>query len=401
MSSTVYATLEIGTSRTVLAIGESETGEEMKLVTFASIPSTGVRKSQIIDITQATQSVRSVIGEIERKSKAEGGSIDIANAFLIINGAHVNATPLQSATAISGRNVTQEDVDRVAENARQIAGATGDLASLDIAEQDYVVDNMAGILNPLGMSGRALKLNVLHLTADKNRIQDAKTAADGAHLELRDPFFACTCAAEAVLDTHEKKNGVLVLDLGGGSTGYAVYENEILVDAGSIGVGGDHVTNDIAHAFSLPQSQAEVIKRRYAQATVCNDEETGRIAIAPSSAGGDERSISHRALSIVVNARMKELLAIIREHLEEKELLSRIHCGVVLCGGGAQLRELDTLIKEELGINAKIGMPKRISGIPKDESPALYATAAGALLTARAAYPEERSLFDTIKGIFK
>ncbi len=401
MSSTVYATLEIGTSRTVLAIGESEAGEEMKLVSFASIPSTGVRKSQIIDINQATQSVRSVIGEIERKSKAEGGSIDIANAFLVINGSHVNATPLQSATAISGRNVTQEDVDRVTENARQIAGATGDLASLDIAEQDYAVDNMAGILNPLGMSGRALKLNVLHLTADKNRIQDAKTAADGAHLELRDPLFACTCAAEAVLDAHEKKNGVLVLDLGGGSTGYAVYDNEVLVDAGSIGVGGDHVTNDIVHAFSLPQSLSEVIKRRHAQATIADDGEAGRIVLSPSSSGGEERSISRRSLSIVVNARMKELIAIIREHLEEKELLARLHCGVVLCGGGAQLRELDTLIQEELGIPAKIGIPKRISGLPKDESPALYATAAGALLAARAAYPEEHSFFDTLKGIFK
>lgn len=400
MSYNIYAALELGTTRTVLAVAECETGKQLTVTSLASIPSSGVRKSQITDIEQAKQSIRGVIGEIERKAKKDGGSIDIANAFLVVNGQHVSADQLSSTIAVNNKTVSDEDIENVIANAHQLTPGGGERIGLDIIEQDFCVDQRGGILSPKNIAGHVLKLNVLSISADKNRIEDARTAAEAAHLELRDPLFACTCAAEAVLQDHEKKNGVLVLDLGGGSTGYAVYSDGYLVTTGAIGVGGDHITNDLAQAFQLSNARAEMLKREHASAVVSSLEEEDRITVDPSTPGMDARSISCRAVNIVVNARVKEMIAMIREKLEEQDLINRLHSGIVITGGGARLKDIDLMLQREIGTTVRIGKPLYIDGLGKEEFPAEFASIAGALIYAHKNY-EEHSLFDTLKGIFR
>lgn len=400
MSYNIYAALELGTTRTVLAVAECETGKQLTVTSLASIPSSGVRKSQITDIEQAKQSIRGVIGEIERKAKKDGGSIDIANAFLVVNGQHVSADQLSSTIAVNNKTVSDEDIENVIANAHQLTPGGGERIGLDIIEQDFCVDQRGGILSPKNIAGHVLKLNVLSISADKNRIEDARTAAEAAHLELRDPLFACTCAAEAVLQDHEKKNGVLVLDLGGGSTGYAVYSDGYLVTTGAIGVGGDHITNDLAQAFQLSNARAEMLKREHASAVVSSLEEEDRITVDPSTPGMDARSISCRAVNIVVNARAKEMIAMIREKLEEQDLINRLHSGIVITGGGARLKDIDLMLQREIGTTVRIGKPLYIDGLEKEEFPAEFASIAGALIYAHKNY-EEHSLFDTLKGIFR
>lgn len=400
MSYNIYAALELGTTRTVLAVAECETGKQLTVTSLASIPSSGVRKSQITDIEQAKQSIRGVIGEIERTAKKEGGSIDIANAFLVVNGQHVSADQLSSTIAVNNKTVSDEDIENVIANAHQLTPGGGERIGLDIIEQDFCVDQRGGILSPKNIAGHVLKLNVLSISADKNRIEDARTAAEAAHLELRDPLFACTCAAEAVLQDHEKKNGVLVLDLGGGSTGYAVYSDGYLVTTGAIGVGGDHITNDLAQAFQLSNARAEMLKREHASAVVSSLEEEDRITVDPSTPGMDARSISCRAVNIVVNARVKEMIAMIREKLEEQDLINRLHSGIVITGGGARLKDIDLMLQREIGTTVRTGKPLYIDGLEKEEFPAEFASIAGALIYAHKNY-EEHSLFDTLKGIFR
>jgi cell division protein FtsA len=400
MSYNIYAALELGTTRTVLAVAECETGKQLTVTSLASIPSSGVRKSQITDIEQAKQSIRGVIGEIERKAKKDGGSIDIANAFLVVNGQHVSADQLSSTIAVNNKTVSDEDIENVIANAHQLTPGGGERIGLDIIEQDFCVDQRGGILSPKNIAGHVLKLNVLSISADKNRIEDARTAAEAAHLELRDPLFACTCAAEAVLQDHEKKNGVLVLDLGGGSTGYAVYSDGYLVTTGAIGVGGDHITNDLAQAFQLSNARAEMLKREHASAVVSSLEEEDRITVDPSTPGMDARSISCRAVNIVVNARVKEMIAMIREKLEEQDLINRLHSGIVITGGGARLKDIDLMLQREIGTTVRTGNPLYIDGLDQEEFPAEFASIAGALIYAHKNY-EEHSLFDTLKGIFR
>lgn len=396
----IYAALEIGTTRTVLAIGEAETGGRLKISCHAEIPSTGVRKSQILDINQASQSIRAVLHEIEKKQDEIGSKITVGNVFLAVSGQHIKTDPSYGTAQVEGIKVTSAELNEVMRSSRQQMVLPKDRELLDIIDQDYVLDNLGGISAPKGMSGRILKLNTLQIHADRNRISDARTAADSAHLEIREPLFATTCAAEAVLEEHEKKNGALVLDIGGGSTGYAVYSDGYPVSAGVIGVGGDHVTNDIAHAFSTTNAQAEELKIREASATLSDvSGEAARVKIPGSNPLMETRTISRRALDTVVNARTKELFTIIRETLERDDLLHRLHSGVAITGGGARLRNIDQVIRHELGMDVRTGKPIHIDGLEDEPAAESFAAIAGALLYAHRNY-EEKSILDTIFGRF-
>ena len=392
----LYIALEIGTTRTVLATGESSNGERLRLTCHAEIPSTGVRKSQILDINQATQSIHSVLQQIERKQDKMGAKITIRNVFLVVNGQHIKADPFFGSAQVEGSRVGDDEINEVLRSAHSMT-LPKDRELLDIVDQDYVLDNLGNISAPKGMSGRILKLNTLQIHADRNRIQNARTAADATHLEIREPLFAATCAAEAVLEDHEKKNGALVLDLGGGSTGYAVYSDGYAISTGVIGVGGDHVTNDIAHAFQTTNAQAEGLKVNEASATVrASDGELARVRVERGdNTLMDNRTISRRALDTVVNARLMELFTVIRETLEDQDILHRLHAGAVLTGGGARLRNIDALAQQTLGMSARVGRPIHIDGLEDEVFPAEYAAVAGALLYAHRNY-EEHSFFDML-----
>ena len=396
----IYAALEIGTTRTVLAVGESENGGRLKVTCRAEIPSTGIRKSQILDITQATQSIRSVLQQIERKQDEAGSKITVGNAFLVVSGQHIKADPFFGLAQVENSRVGDEEINEVLRTARSMT-LPKDRELLDIIDQDYVLDNLGGITTPRGMSGRVLRLNVLHVHADRNRIQDARTAADAAHLEIREPLFATTCAADAVLEDHEKKNGALVLDLGGGSTGYAVYSDGYPVATGVIGIGGDHVTNDIAHAFQTTNAQAEGLKTHEANAVMAQEDgESARVRVEPGeNTLMDNRTIARHALNTVVNARLTELFTVIRETLEDRDVIHRLHSGVVLTGGAARMRGINRLAAQVLGTAVRTGRPIHVDGLDDAEFPPAFASIAGALLYAHRNY-EEKSIFDGILGRF-
>ena len=314
--SKIHAALEIGTSRTVLAVGETQAGGRMKILSHAEIPSSGVRKSQIIDISQATQSIRSVLREIEAKQDSTGGNVEIHNALLVASGQHIHVANAEGNAVVAGGRVGDAEIMEAARRSREMPIPNG-RELLDIVDQDYQIDSLVGITSPKGMSGRMLRLNTLQIHASSDRIQDARTAAEGARLEISEPVFAATCTADAVLEEHERRNGVLVLDLGGGSTGYAAYCDGYLAAAGVVGVGGDHVTNDIAYAFQTTNAQAERLKTDEASAVIGQyTTDNARVRLTGSSALMESRAISRRALDTVVNARLKELFTVIRETLE-------------------------------------------------------------------------------------
>ena len=394
------AALEIGTTRTVLAIAETDSAGRLKVTCHAEIPSTGVRKSQILDIKQATQSIKAVLAEIDRKQSELGNNATVGNAYLVTSGQHVQAIPAQGMTQVGGKIGSNEMV--AAFNHARSIPVPDNRELLDIAEQDYVVDNGGGILNPKGKSGHVLKLNTLQIVADRNHIQDARTAADAANMDIREPLFAVTCAAEAVLEDYEKNNGVLVLDLGGGSTGYAVYSDGYLNATGVIGVGGDHVTNDIAHAFQTANVQAEELKVTEANAMLTADSgATPRVKVPGSNPLLESRTISRRSLNTVVNARLKELFTVIRTTLEEQDLINRLHAGIVITGGGAQMAGIEPLIEQTLGLHVRLGRPIHIDGLDDAGFSPAYAAVAGALIYANRNDDNRSSFFDGIRRLFK
>lgn len=397
--SNFYAALEIGTTRTVLAIGEAEPGGRLKISCHAEIPSSGIRKSQILDINQAMMSIKSVIHSIEDKQSAQGSKVTIANAYLVVSGQHIKADHAQFVVQVDGSKVGNNELEELSANSQAVVIAKG-REILDIIEQDYELDSLRGIASPKGMAGRLLRLNTLQIHADADRVANARTAAGGNHLEISEPLFATSCAAEAVLEAHEKKNGVLVLDLGGGSTGYTVYLDGYIISAGVIGVGGDHITSDISHAFQTTNAQAEELKISTASALVGTGGDT-RVKVPGSSPLMETRTISRHALNTVVNARLRELFTILRETLESQDLLHRLHAGVVITGGGAAMQDIESIIEHELGMPARTGKPIYVDGIEDENHPESFAAIAGALMYAHHNEYKDSSIGGFIRGLFK
>ena len=207
------AALEIGTSNTVLAIGEPEGANRISIVALGTIPSIGVRKSQIIDIGQAAHSIDSVLKRVERDF-----GYSIGHAYLAVSGPNIRTKQLVTQWQISGKTVCDEDLREIYNRSLETGLDPDERILLDESEIGYGLDDMEDIPSPKGMSGHVLKRRSLCIHGDKRRISDAKAAAQHAKLEIADVYFAGTCAANAVLSAADRNAGVLSIDIGGGST---------------------------------------------------------------------------------------------------------------------------------------------------------------------------------------
>ena len=386
------AALEIGTTRTVIAIAEPLGPGRISIVAHGDIPSSGVRKSQITDIEQAGVSVSSVLKRLE----SENG-YSIGRAALAVSGPQIRVKQLVTQWQVDS-TVTDNDLTEIY-NRSCDTGLDDDRVLLDVSELGYGLDGLDGIQSPKGMSGRLLKLRTLVVHGAKARVDDARAAAEAAKLEISDTYFAGRCAAEAVLSPEDKAAGTLLIDLGGGATSYVAFAEGRLVHAGVLGVGGDHVTNDVRRAFALSLSQAETVKK--SASAIFSPERTGRVEVPSSLISAEGSSISMRALDTVVNARMGELFSVVREELDAAGVLHRIPGGVVLTGGGAGMQNVCSLARSIFGGVVRTGrLVPGIEGMEKEEFPARHATIAGALLLEQR-NSDEQSIFDPLTSILK
>ena len=375
------AGLEIGTSRTVIAIGEGRDDGRLEVAALGSIPSSGVRKSQIIEMTQARYSIESVLKKLEEQS-----GYAIGHACLAISGPQVRTTLMNTQWQLERGFVHDDDIAEINARAEE-TNLPPERTQLELHPISYGLDELGDIPSPKGMNGNLLKLRSLCIHGATQRINDARTAANAAKLEITETCFSGTCAANAVLSPQDKRDGALVIDLGGGSTTFTAWTDGRLAYAGVLGVGGDHVTNDIHTAFSISTAQAEQIKTTAASAIVMAEDSGMRVAVPSSMPGFKAASISRRALNTVVNARMQELFTV----------------GVILTGGGAALGNVVRLASSVFGCGVRLGaiIPDiqgldKVAGVP----PFACATIVGLLLRAAAA-DSRPSFMDSFTGIFK
>jgi cell division protein FtsA len=226
------------------------------------------------------------------------------------------------------------------------------------------------------MEGARLSLDVLVLHGVRSRLHNAVRVVRSVPVDIEDVAFSGLCASLAVLTDEQKQDGVLVLDLGGGTTDYVAYAGGVVAAAGVLAVGGDHVSNDIALAFNIPTARAETLKRQWGAAIVEPGSASRRVSL-PAEVGFAGRSISLNGLQTVINARMDETLRLVRKRLHEAGVLLRIGAGVVLSGGGAQLKGLPALAEHVFGLPCGIGVPRDVSGLAKVTEGPQYAVAAG------------------------
>ncbi len=395
--STLTAAIEIGTSRTVVAVGERLGEGRVRIVALCEIPTAGagVRKSHIVDVAQTRYSVDSVLKKLD-----EDTGLTVNSAWMVVSGTQVQTTPVTAQWPVSGGSVHDEDIYQVDTKMFETPLPEG-RTPLELSPICYGLDNTDNIPSPRGMHGSLLRERALYIHGSTQHIADAKNAAAQAKLDICELAFSGTCAAAAVLTPQQKRDGVLEIDLGGGSTSYTAWCDGHLVQTGVIGVGGDHVTNDIRIAFSITKNVAEQIKIANASAVVSNGDSMTRITIPAPMPGYKEATISRHALNTVVNARIQELFTIIRTRLDDENLLHRINAGVILTGGGSTLNGIAEIASATFARPARIGTClDEIEWKESPRNPAACATIAGLLLSTTLQNEPQSSSWDGFKNIF-
>ena len=401
-SSDPIAALEIGTTNTVLAIGEPQPNGHIRITAIEPVASAGVRKSQIVDMTQTTHTISGLLHRLADKS-----NYSIGQAYLIVSGTQIHTKVIKSQYVVDEGVVRDEHISEV--NARAYeTGLPAEYEPIELAPLGYSLDDVNGIDAPKGMSGKLLSLRSLCIYGSTARLTDARNAAATAHLEIiaDQPYFAGTCAAEAVLTPRHKQNGALVIDLGGGTTSFTVWHTGHLVQAGVIGVGGDHVTGDIHTAFSISMRQAEQIKISDGCALVRANDGAPRITVPDPMPGSKAATISRRALDTVVNARLQELFTVVRDRLDQENNLHDLNAGVFLTGGGSSMPGIVELARTIFGCNAHIGsLVSEIEGLETHPHPAACAACAGLLLIVQQENNRPPTFFESFRkavgGIFR
>lgn len=386
--------LEIGTSRTVVSVGETGELGRVKVIGVGICPTIGVRKGQISDLKQVSSGIESALKQAEKMADTE-----IWQVIQIISGNHIQANTNSGTTAIRShdRIVIREDIDDVKEIARAVP-LDADRQILHTIEQTFMLDDQPGVVDPLGMRCNVLSTSVLAIHGTKNRIENAVTAAKSMQLNVNDVVFSGVVSALSTLAPEQKRNGVVLINLGGGTTSYVAYCNDVMCAAGCIAVGGDHVTNDIALAFNIPGNNAEDIKRSFGAAMLTADSTTPRIKIG-ADLGREERTIHPRALQTVINARMDEIFRVVLSKLNQAGILQHVGAGVVITGGGAYLKGVVDLAQHVFRAPCTIGLPTNVDGLEKADNPAALTAAAGALMYANMGN-SRRGIFDKILTLF-
>ena len=367
--------LDIGTTKVCVVIGNYNESGQLEITGVGTTPSRGLRRGVVINIETTVRSIANAVEAAEMMSGREVHAV-----YTGIAGGHIEGINSRGVVAVTGkgREITREDVDRVIDAAKAIV-IPMDREVLHVIPQEFIVDEQGGIKNPIGMVGVRLEAEVHIITGAVTSAQNIVKCVNRAGFKVNDIALEPLASSKAVLSQDEKELGVLLIDLGGGTTDVLVqlegapYHTEVL------SVGGDQVTNDVSIMLKTPLDAAEKIKKEsgccYA-ALVQADEEVR----VPGVGGRAPRSIRRQELVEIIQPRMAEMLGMIREQIERKGYLGLLGGGVVLTGGGSLLAGVAELASEIFNLPARIGYPLRLGGLVEEYYSPIYSTGVGLVL---------------------
>lgn len=364
--------LDIGTQTTTLLAGEAADGK-LVIVGHVTVPTQGVKKGIIRDIEAVSAGIRKACEAMSRDCRIV--LADVATSFSCGDIRPVVRTGRVSL--LPGHVIDQEDIDAAEENAKTEEAADAPETLLQRFRQKYLVNDQL-VVSAAGMAGTELKANILELTAPRTAIGALGTAVHQAGLRQMDTVFSGFAAAEAVLDRKARDDGALVIDFGAGTVDYLAVCNGVVAAAGALGVGGAHLTNDLALAFQITQRQAEEAKLARGAAMIQPDLANARHTLRTAYATND-RTIAVHAIQTVTTERVDETFRLLRDAL--RDVLPQIHGGIYLTGGTAALPLIAEQASAIFGKPCALGVPVNVVNLPDPltSEPYRYATAIGIL----------------------
>ncbi len=367
--------LDIGTAKVCAVIAERGGQDIPKIIGVGTSASRGMRKGTVVDLEKTVRAVSDAIEQAEQMAGVEVDAVHVG-----IAGDHIRSFNSRGVIAVSrpDREITERDVDRVIEAAKAVA-IPMDREILHVLPQEFVVDSQDGIKVALGMTGVRLEVDVHIITASTSAAQNVMKSVERAGFGVEQLVLQPLGTAAAVLDADEMELGVALVDIGEGTTDLAIFHEGCIRHSSVIGLGGGHVTSDIAVGLKTPLSKAEEIKVGYARAVAVEPSMEGTIRVH-GIGGRKDRSVSEAQLGTIVEARIEELLSLASRDIAKTDYAGLLGTGLVITGGTALMDGIAELGEQVFGLPVRIGIPRRIGGLEDSVSDPRCSVAVGLAL---------------------
>ena len=369
--------LDIGTTKISVIIGCKNQYGKLEILGTGRAVSIGVARGIVANIDQTVSSITEAVDEAQQKS-----GVHINEVFVGIAGQHIKS--LQHRGELVRDNIEIEienaDIDKLKSNMFKLITIPGEEV-IHVIPQEYTVDGEDGIQDPRGMAGVKLEANFHVITAQVGAVRNIMRCVEKAGLKPKDLVLEPFASAVATLDEDEQREGVALVDIGGGTTDVAIFLDNIIRHTAVIPFGGNVITKDIKSGLQILEKQAELLKIKFGSAMYTEDQENVMVSI-PGLRGREPKEIAVKNLSEIINARMKEIIDLIYHEIKVSGYENKLMTGIVLTGGGSQLRNLKQLVAFVTGKETRIGYPNEYLGSESKDivvSP-MYSTGVGLVL---------------------
>jgi cell division protein FtsA len=364
--------IDVGTTKVCTLVGRVEDVKTIRILGVGIEPSDGIRKGIIVDLPAASQTIKRSVEKAESTS-----GLEITNALVSLAGAHVSSVNSRGATGIPGGIIDAVDIARALEQAQAVA-IPHDREIIHVIQRGMTVDGQEGVRTPVGMHGYKLEVETHIITAAAATVDNLRQCVGAAGVEVQQFVLNPLASAEVVLTEQERQMGVAVCDIGGGTTDLAIYVNGDVWHTMVLAVGGNHVTQDIAHGLRLPLSQAEDVKKQQGYAIRSDVGVDEYFSIRPFGEDHDVK-INRQDLAHIIEARIEETFRLIMQEVKRSGYDGLLPAGVVLTGGTSALPGIKRIASEVMGMSVRTAQPENLTGlVDKLDSPA-YSTSVGLL----------------------
>ena len=376
MEQEIIVGLDIGTTKIVAMVGRRNEHGKIEILGFGKTTSIGVKRGVVANIERTVQSIRAAVEEAESNSGVEIKWVNVG-----IAGQHIKS--IQHHGVMMRNNfedeITQSDIDTLTSDMFKLVMQPGE-EIIHALPQEFNIDNEKGIKEPRGMCGIRMEANFHIITGQIAAAKNIYKCVSRANLDTSNLILEPLASAEAVLSPEEKEAGVALVDIGGGTTDIAIFQDGIIRHTAVIALGGDIITEDIKEGCSIIKDQAEMLKIRFGSA-LASESSDNEIVSIPGLRGREPKEISLKNLANIIQARMEDIIEHVYYEIKNSGFEKKLIAGIVVTGGGAKLKHVPQLIEYMTGMDTRVGLPNEhlAKGIDEIASP-MYATAVGLVI---------------------
>lgn len=372
MNEPIVVGIDVGTSKICTLVARVEGAKSLRILGVGIEPAQGIKRGTVIDISAATQSIARSIEKAERSS-----GLEITSAIVSLAGSHVSSINSRGVVGIAGRVIDQSDVARALEAAQAVA-IPHNREIIHVIQRSFTVDGQDGIHMPVGMHGFRLEVEAHIITAAAATVENIRQAVNSAGVQAAQFVLNPLAAGEVVLSETERQMGAIVCDIGAGTTSIAVYIDGDVWHTMVLPLGGNNITNDIAHGLKVPLSQAEEIKLQHGYSVMSEVNVDDHFTI---QAFGEDQPVTKSRLELaeIIEARVEEIFTLLLQEIKRSGYDGLLPAGMVLTGGTSNMPGIRTLASQVMGVPVRVAHPENLLGLTDQLLTPAYSTSVGLL----------------------